>query len=192
MNFRLILATLLATAGVTITAQAQPAGVTLDDKTTQSFLTNMGYEVQKVDDGAYSISTKAGAYTVTITAELSSNHQNLWLSAVLRFLPDSGPLPADLLEGILKESNDDFPRFYIASCDTCQTGQKRRLKIGVAILNQAVTPVLVRKMVDSLDTVILATAKVWDSSAWPPATGATAPANTSSPSNAPAPPNRGK
>ena len=166
-NLLVILTMPLLIGALSRTAQAQPAGVTLDEKSIQTFLSNMGYEAQKVDDGAYSISTKAGTYTVTITAELSSNHQNLWLSTVLRFLPDSGPLPADLLEGVLKENNNDFPRFYIATCDACQAGQKRRLKMGVTIPNQGLTPVIVRKMVDSLDSVILSTSKIWDSSAWP-------------------------
>jgi hypothetical protein len=182
-NLKLILTALLA-AGVSPAAPAQvvaanpasvpvSAGVTLDDKGIQPFLMGLGYEVQKVDDSAFSINTKAGAYMVTVTVELSSNHQNLWMSTVLRFLPDSGPLPPDLLESVLRESNDDFPRFYIAACDACQAGQKRRLKLGITIPNQALTPVLVRKMVDSLDTVLLATAKVWDSSAWPPPNGQT-------------------
>lgn len=171
-NLLVILAMLLTVGALPRTAWAQ-SGVALDDKSIQNFLANMGYEVQKVDDSAYSISTKAGTYTVTVTVELSSNHQNLWLSTVLRFLPDSGPLPPELLENVLRENNDDFPRFYIATCDACQAGQKRRLKMGVTLPNQGLTPVLVRKMVDSLDSVILSTSKIWDSNAWPapPAAG---------------------
>lgn len=173
-NLLVILTMLLMAGALPRTAQAQSGGVTLEDKSIQSFLANMGYEVQKVDDAAYSISTKAGTYTVTVTVELSSNRQNVWLSTVLRFLPDSGPLPADLLESVMRENNDDFPRFYIATCDACQAGQKRRLKLGVTIPNQAVTPVIVRKMVDSLDSVILGTSKIWDSNSWPAPPPATA------------------
>jgi hypothetical protein len=148
-------------------AQGQAAGVTLDEKNLQSFLTSMGYEAQKVDDSHYDIPTKAGTLAVTLTVEISANHENLWITALLRFLTDSGPLPADLLEAVMRENNDDFPRFYISDCAACQAGQKRRLRMAATVPNQGLTPVVVRKLVESMDSLILSTQKIWDSSAWP-------------------------
>jgi hypothetical protein len=157
----------MALGALSATAQGQSTGVTLDEKNLQPFLTNMGYEVQKADDSHYDIATKAGNIAVTLTVEVSSNHENLWITALLRFLTDSGPLPADMLEAAMRENNNDFPRFYISDCPTCQAGQKRRLRMAATVPNQGLTPVLIRKLMDSMNSMIANTQKIWDSNGWP-------------------------
>jgi hypothetical protein len=150
-------------------AQA-PAGTTLDKANMQQFFANMGYDVKKLDDTMYSFPANTGKYNVGITAGISSNGQFLWLTSTVAMLPDSGPLPADLLEATLKANDEIGPaEFFIRTCSDCAAGSKRQLRISMPLSNHELTPAIVHRAIDTITGSINDTAQVWASTAWNPA-----------------------
>jgi hypothetical protein len=145
------------------------SGTTLDKANMQQFFANMGYDIQKLGDAQYSFTTHPGNYTVTITAGISSNGQFLWLSSMLATLPDTGPLPADLLEAALKANDDIGPAaLYIRVCSDCAAGSKRQLRMATPLANHQLTPAIVRRSIEAITQSISDTSQVWASAGWNP------------------------
>ncbi len=150
--------------GACFLAQAddQASAGRVSDAQLFALLQGLGLDSQKTSDTLFRTSVRHDHWTLPVHFSLSRSGERIWIYAFLGEIKDPEKAPAGRLIQLLGAHDEIAPaHFYL-------TDGGKRLHIGIAADNRAVTPPTLRNELEQLCAAVSATADRWDVGNWTP------------------------